>query len=69
MPGLSVSVAKEERLVWARGFGFADIGSSSPTTPQTSYLWFGMTKHPEWDGVLQLRMPSELAGCVIHPTA
>jgi len=44
MPGLSVSVVKGDRLVWAKGFGVADLASGSPATPQTSYLWFSMTK-------------------------
>jgi CubicO group peptidase (beta-lactamase class C family) len=44
VPGLSVSVVKGDRLVWSRGFGFADLATASPATPQTSYLWFSMTK-------------------------
>ena len=44
VPGLSVSVVKADRLVWARGFGFADLATANPATPQTSYLWFSMTK-------------------------
>ena len=44
VPGLSAVVVKGERVVWRRGFGFADLATSSPATPQTSYLWFSMTK-------------------------
>src|SRR5215204_777492 len=44
VPGLSVSVVKGDRLVWAKGFGVADLATASPATPQTSYLWFSMTK-------------------------
>jgi CubicO group peptidase (beta-lactamase class C family) len=44
VPGLSVAVVKRDRLVWWRGFGFADLATSSPATPRTSYLWFSMTK-------------------------
>ena len=44
VPGLSVVVVKGERVVWRRGFGFADLATSRPATPQTSYLWFSMTK-------------------------
>jgi len=44
VPALSVSVVKGDRLVWAKGFGVADLASGSPATPQTSYLWFSMTK-------------------------
>src|SRR5215213_3423533 len=44
VPALSVSVVKGDRLVWSKGFGVADLASGSPATPQTSYLWFSMTK-------------------------
>ncbi len=44
VPGLSVAVVKGDRVVWRRGFGFADLATSSPATPRTSYLWFSMTK-------------------------
>ena len=44
VPGLSIAVVKGERLVWARGFGIADLATSTTATSQTSYLWFSMTK-------------------------
>jgi len=44
VPGLSVAVVKRDRLVWARGFGFANLATSAPATPETIYLWFSMTK-------------------------
>src|SRR5829696_9205378 len=54
MPGLSVSVVKGDRLVWVKGFGVADLASGSPATPQTSYLWFSMTKIVTATAVLRL---------------
>jgi CubicO group peptidase (beta-lactamase class C family) len=54
VPGLSVSVVKGDRLVWARGFGFADLATANPTTPQTSYLWFSMTKIVTATAVMRL---------------
>jgi CubicO group peptidase (beta-lactamase class C family) len=44
VPGLSVSVVKDDRLVWVKGFGIADLATGRPASPQTSYLWFSMTK-------------------------
>src|SRR5215204_43453 len=44
VPALSVSVVKDDRLVWSKGFGVADLATASPATPRTSYLWFSMTK-------------------------
>ena len=54
VPGLSVSVVKGDRVVWERGFGFADLATSSPATPATSYLWFSMTKIVTATAVLKL---------------
>jgi CubicO group peptidase (beta-lactamase class C family) len=54
VPGLSVAVVKSDRVVWARGFGFADLATSTPATPATSYLWFSMTKIATATAVLKL---------------
>jgi CubicO group peptidase (beta-lactamase class C family) len=54
VPGLSVSVVKGDRLVWAKGFGLADLATTSPATLQTSYLWFSMTKIVTATAVLRL---------------
>jgi CubicO group peptidase (beta-lactamase class C family) len=54
VPGLSVSVVKGDRLVWVKGFGFADLATASPATPQTSYLWFSMTKIVTATAVMRL---------------
>jgi CubicO group peptidase (beta-lactamase class C family) len=44
VPGLSVAVVKGDSLVWAKGFGVADLATGNPASPRTSYLWFSMTK-------------------------
>jgi CubicO group peptidase (beta-lactamase class C family) len=54
VPGLSVAVVKGDRVVWERGFGFADLATSSPATPRTSYLWFSMTKIVTATAVMRL---------------
>ena len=54
VPGLSVVVVKGDRVVWRRGFGFADLATSSPATPGTSYLWFSMTKIVTATAVMRL---------------
>ncbi len=54
VPGLSVAVVRSDRLVWTRGFGFADLATSVPATPSTTYLWFSMTKIVTATAVLQL---------------
>jgi CubicO group peptidase (beta-lactamase class C family) len=54
VPGLSVAVVKGDHIVWNRSFGFADLATSTPTMPQTSYLWFSMTKIVTATAVLRL---------------
>jgi CubicO group peptidase (beta-lactamase class C family) len=44
VPGLSIAVVDRDRLLFAAGFGAADVASSRAATPNTAYLWFSMTK-------------------------
>lgn len=60
IPGLSVAVVKGDRVVWGRGFGSADLATSVPATPTTSYLWFSMTKIVTATAVLKLAEDGEL---------
>lgn len=34
LPGLSVAVAKGDAIVWAEGFGYADLRQAAPVTPE-----------------------------------
>jgi CubicO group peptidase (beta-lactamase class C family) len=54
VPGMSVAVVKGDRVVWARGFGISDLATSTRATPQTSYLWFSMTKIATATAVMRL---------------
>ncbi len=45
---------KGDLLVWAKGFGVADLATGSPATPRTSYLWFSMTKIVTATAVMRL---------------
>ena len=36
-PGVSVAVGVDGRLVWAQGFGFADVARQQPVTPTTLF--------------------------------
>lgn len=54
VPGMSVAVAKGDRIVWARGFGYANLATSAPATPVTGYLWFSMTNIVTATAVLRL---------------
>jgi CubicO group peptidase (beta-lactamase class C family) len=44
VPGLSVAVTDHERLLYAEGFGYADLAARRRATADTRYLWFSMSK-------------------------
>jgi len=33
LPGLSAGIVHDQTLVWARGFGYADVEGRAPATP------------------------------------
>ena len=37
IPGLSVSVIKDDKIIWSEGFGFADLEQKVKATPQTKF--------------------------------
>src|SRR5215510_8651691 len=37
IPGLSAVIVKDQRLLWAKGFGFANLEKRVPATPDTLY--------------------------------
>ena len=44
IPGLSVAVLEDGKLLWTEGFGFADIEAKVPATPDTPYHIASITK-------------------------
>ena len=44
VPGLSIAVTDADRLLFAEGFGLADLAAKRPATRDTRYLWFSMSK-------------------------
>jgi CubicO group peptidase (beta-lactamase class C family) len=44
VPGLSLAVVAHDRLLYAAGFGQADVGSADRMTERTAHLWFSMSK-------------------------
>jgi CubicO group peptidase (beta-lactamase class C family) len=36
-PGVSIAVINDGRIEWARGYGVAETGGSTPVTPQTLF--------------------------------
>src|SRR3954452_25540167 len=44
VPGPSVAVTNADRLLFAEGFGHADLAAERTCTADTRYLWFSMSK-------------------------
>ncbi len=44
IPGMSVAVVKDQSILFAKGFGFADLENKIPATPQTPYNIASLTK-------------------------
>jgi CubicO group peptidase (beta-lactamase class C family) len=44
IPGFSAAIVKDQQVLWARGFGCADIASGTPATPHTPYHLASLTK-------------------------
>jgi CubicO group peptidase (beta-lactamase class C family) len=44
IPGMSVAIVKDQELIWAQGFGYADVEASRPATPDTPYEIASLTK-------------------------
>ncbi|MFY9608902.1 MAG: serine hydrolase domain-containing protein [Blastocatellia bacterium] len=44
IPALSCAIVKDQKVVWARGFGYADIENKIPATEHTSYHLASLTK-------------------------
>ena len=44
IPGMSAAVVKDGQLVWARGFGYADVENGIPATAETPYHLASVTK-------------------------
>ena len=44
IPGMSAVIVKNKKVLWAKGFGFADLEKRTPATPDTLYHIASLTK-------------------------
>jgi CubicO group peptidase (beta-lactamase class C family) len=44
IPGMSAAIVQDQELVWAQGFGYADLENRVEATPDTPYLLASVTK-------------------------
>ena len=54
IPGVSVAIVKDGRLVLARGYGLADVGSAEPMQPGSLSRWNSISKTVTATGILRL---------------
>jgi CubicO group peptidase (beta-lactamase class C family) len=59
-PGLSIGVVYDQELIWARGFGYANLEARIAATPRTLYRIASITKLFTATSLLQLRDAGKL---------
>jgi CubicO group peptidase (beta-lactamase class C family) len=55
LPGVAVGVIFDQQLVWAQGFGFADVAAKIPMTPATKFRMASHSKLFTATALMQLR--------------
>ena len=60
LPGLAVGFVSDQELVWAKGFGVADMSAKTPMTPQTRFRMASHSKLFSATAIMQLREEGKL---------
>ncbi len=60
LPGIAVGVVHDQQLVWATGFGFADVARKVPMTPETKFRMASHSKMFAAIAIMQLREDGKL---------
>lgn len=60
VPSLAVAVAKDGRIIWEEGFGYADVARKTPATATTLYSMASISKPIAATGVLKLAEQGKL---------
>jgi len=60
LPGIAVGVVYDQQLVWATGFGFADVANRVAMTPQTKFRMASHSKMFAAIAIMQLREEGKL---------
>ena len=63
IPGASLAVAKDGRLVYARGFGYADVEQQQPVQPKSLFRIASISKSFTATATLQLVEQGKLRQC------
>jgi D-alanyl-D-alanine carboxypeptidase len=60
-PGVSIAILRNDRLVYARGYGFRDLASRAPVDTNTVFRWGSVSKQFAAVSVLMLAAQGKLA--------
>ena len=60
LPGVAVGVVSDQELVWAAGYGYADVESHAPMTPATKFRMASHSKLFTATAIMQLRDADKL---------
>ncbi len=60
LPGIAVGVVHDQELVWAKGFGFADLKAKRAMTPTTLFRMASHSKLFTATSIMQLREQGKL---------
>ncbi len=61
IPGVSAGIVYDQKLIWSRGFGFADLERKEPASPTTIYSICSISKLFTSIAVMQLREMGKLS--------
>jgi len=60
LPGIVVGVVSDQQLVWAKGFGYADLKAKIPMSPETKFRMASHSKLFTAIAIMQLREEGKL---------
>ncbi|MFQ5796391.1 MAG: serine hydrolase domain-containing protein [Candidatus Bipolaricaulia bacterium] len=61
IPAFSAAIVKDQQLVWAKGFGYADLENQIEAAPDTPYRLASVTK--PFAAILIMQLVEELVNC------
>jgi CubicO group peptidase (beta-lactamase class C family) len=60
LPSVAIGIVHDGEVLFAKGYGFADVGKKTPATPKTGYRIGSITKQFTATAILQLRDAGKL---------